>query len=197
MRRYFNRYPITRKKNISGTIVQISFKAEEISNSTLPGQFIQIRVSDNFIPLWPRPFSVFDIDKENGEISIILKIAGSGTNTLAEKKVGDSIGLLGPLGNGFEMPSNEGRIIMAAGGVGMPPLYLLSKQAIENGFPGDSIIFISGARSKAELFDSPELSELNADLRICTDDGSAGEKGTVVDVLNRILNDDDNYKVYR
>lgn len=196
MRRFVGRCPIIQKEKISSSIVKLSFKAEDIAKSVLPGQFVQIRVSDNFIPLWPRPFSVYDTDPEKGAISVILKIAGHGTNLLAEKKEGEALDILGPLGNGFDMPRIGGNIIMAAGGVGMPPLFLLSKIAIKNGFPSGSIIFISGARSKSELFNSHDLTDLNTGLHICTDDGSAGEKGTVVDILNQLLKSNGDYTVY-
>ncbi len=189
-------YPVTRKKILSGSIIQLTFKADDISKSVIPGQFVQIRVSDNFIPLWPRPFSIYDVDTRKGEISIIFKVAGYGTGLLAGKKEGDTVQILGPLGNGFPTPSNNGRIVMAAGGVGMPPLFLLSKFAIENGVPSKSITFISGARTKSELFDSVELAELDTDLNLCTDDGSAGEKGTVVDILEKILENKGDLTVY-
>jgi len=187
LRKFCGHYPVIQKKIISGLITQLTFKADNISKLAVPGQFVQVRVSDDFIPLWPRPFSIFDVDTQKGEVSIIFKIAGYGTNLLAKKKEGDSIQILGPLGNGFSIPPKNDRIIIAAGGIGMPPLFMLAKSSIVNGVPSKSIMFISGAKTKSELFDSPELIELDMDLHVCTDDGSAGEKGTVVDVLEKVL----------
>jgi dihydroorotate dehydrogenase electron transfer subunit len=196
LRKHCGLHPVIQKKKISGSIVKLTFKAEDIARSAVPGQFVQVRVSDNFIPLWPRPFSIYDVDTRKGEISIIFKLAGYGTNHLAGKKEGDTVQILGPLGNGFPVPSNNGRIIMAAGGIGMPPLFLLSKFAVENGVQSKSITFISGARTESELFDSVELKKLNTDLKVCTDDGSVGEKGTVVDMLEKILADISNLTVF-
>lgn len=196
MKKHCGSYTVTRKITISDSIVRLSFRAEEISMTAIPGQFVQIRVSENFSPLWPRPFSIYDVDTRKGEVSIIFKVAGYGTSLLAAKKEGDSIQMLGPLGNGFTIPAGENRIVMAAGGIGMPPLYLLSKIAIENGVPSKSICFISGARNKSELFNPVELTELKTDLRICTDDGSEGEKGTVVDILERTIENENNLTVY-
>ncbi|UCE66238.1 MAG: dihydroorotate dehydrogenase electron transfer subunit [Candidatus Zixiibacteriota bacterium] len=196
MRKSCGHYPVTRNIIISDSIIQLTFKADDISRSTVPGQFIQIRVSDNFIPLWPRPFSIYDVDTRKGEISIIFKVAGYGTGLLAGKKEGDTIQILGPLGNGFPIPSNDGGMVMAAGGTGMPPLFLLSKFAIENGVPSSSITFISGARTRTELFEPVELTELETDLNVCTDDGSAGEKGTVVDMLEKILENKSGFTIY-
>jgi len=196
LRKFCGRYPVTQHKKILGSIIQLTFKAESISKTAIPGQFIQVRVSDDFIPLWPRPFSVYDVDTRKGEISIIFKAVGYGTNLLAKKKVGETIQILGPLGNGFSVPDKSERIVMAAGGIGMPPLFLLAKISIEKGVPSKSITFISGARTESELFNSAELSELNTNLLICTDDGSAGEKGTVVDLLEKILADKNGAVVY-
>lgn len=196
MRRYCDHYPVTRKNVISDTIVQLSLEAAEISKTTVPGQFVQVRISDGPVPLWPRPFSIFDVDPDRGEISIIFKIAGHGTRILSEKKIGDRINIFGPLGNGFAIPRNGNSIIMAAGGVGLPPLYLLSRFSVDSGVPSKSIRFISGAKTASQLFDCSELKKLNNDLRICTDDGSAGEKGTVVDLLERMLDTDDDCLVY-
>ena len=168
----------------------------DISSLAKPGQFVQLKVDQNHNPLWPRPFSIFDINEKDGEISIIFKIAGRGTSTLAEKKEGDSVHIFGPLGNGFPLPDNSNKIIIASGGIGLPPLYLLSKYSIRNGTPPDSIIFISGAKTKDDLFDSEELRQLSVELYYCTDDGSRGEKGTVIDLLNDIVAKDNGVTVY-
>lgn len=196
MRKYCNNSAVTRKIRITDNIIRLDLRAEEISKSALPGQFIQVRVSDGFTPLWPRPFSIFDTDGEAGEISILLKIAGRGTSTLASKKEGDCLRIFGPLGNGFGLSHNGSKIIMAAGGVGLPPLYLLAKCLIEEGHPSKSILFISGAKKKSELFDCAELQRLNTNLVVCTDDGSEGEKGTVVELLEKRLEKDMDAVVY-
>ena len=196
MRKFYCDSIVTRKIYLSDNIIQLGLMAGEISNSALPGQFIQVKITDNYTPLWPRPFSIFDTDPEKEEISIILKIAGRGTSMLADKKERDRVRIFGPLGNGFKLSHNGSRIIMAAGGIGLPPLYFLAKRLIRDGCPSKSILFISGAKRKSELFDSPELSELNTDLYVCTDDGSAGDKGTVVDLLEKSLAKEEKPTVY-
>lgn len=196
MKKYANFYPILKREYISDIILKYTFGAMDISSSAKPGQFVQIKIGSGYDPLWPRPFSIFDINESDGEISIIFKIAGRGTDLLAQKKEGDSVHIFGPLGCGFALPDNSQKIIMAAGGVGLPPLYLLSRLSIENGLPPESIIFISGARTKSDLFKCEELEKLNVDLNYCTDDGSYGGKGTVVNLLNGILEKNNNVSVY-
>jgi len=79
---------------------------------------------------------------------------------------------------------------MVAGGVGLPPLYFLARETINSGYSAKKIVFISGARSKEEHFGGGKLAELGTDLRICTDDGSSGEKGTSLDLFEKIINGD-------
>jgi dihydroorotate dehydrogenase electron transfer subunit len=172
---------------ISGTVYKYTFQAPDIAASALPGQFVQIKVSEDYFPLWPRPFSIYDVDGREGNFEIIFKVFGRGTSRLARLCEGDNVHILGPLGNGFAPLSEKGHVIMAAGGVGMPPLYFLAKTSVTDGFSPGRITFISGARTKEDLFDDGGLSKLDLDSRICTDDASFGSPGTVVDLLETEL----------
>ncbi len=149
----------------------------------MPGQFIQVRTSESYVPLWPRPFSIHDVDPDRGRLTVVFKIFGQGTSLMAAKLPGQMIHLFGPLGNGFPMPQPGRKIVMAAGGVGLPPLYFLAKKAIEMGVSPADISFVSGARTEADLLEKDGLFALGLKPLICTDDGSAGLKGHVVDVL--------------
>ncbi len=187
MKKFSNYYPLLRKEKISQSILKFTFEAGDIARFANPGQFIQVRTSRDYFPLWPRPFSIHDADPGSGELSIIFKVFGCGTSQLAEIDIGREVYLLGPLGNGFHLLKDESNVIMAAGGVGMPPVFFLAKRSIQNGYPAERITFISGARNKDGLFNDAELSELGIDLHSCTDDGSFGVMGTVVDLLEKKL----------
>jgi dihydroorotate dehydrogenase electron transfer subunit len=189
-------FDIVRKEKISSSIYKFVFHSPEITSNTAPGQFVQIRTSDDYFPLWPRPFSVYDTDKERGEFAVIFKVFGCGTSQLADYSEGDKIHILGPLGNGFAPPGRRGKIIMAAGGVGLPPLYLLAKEAVGNGFSPHNIAFISGARTREDHFDDGRLAALGVDLKICTDDGSYGARGTVVDLLKMEIRENIGQTIY-
>lgn len=108
---------------------------------------------------------------------------------MAARTAGQLIHSLGPLGNSFPIPAPGRKIIMAAGGVGLPPLYFLSKRAIEQGAKSKDIMFIAGAKTKADLLEEKGLYDLGVELVTCTDDGSAGVKGNVVEALNGLLAD--------
>jgi dihydroorotate dehydrogenase electron transfer subunit len=102
---------------------------------------------------------------------------------MAAKIPGQEVHLFGPLGNGFPALATGQEIIMAAGGVGLPPLYFLAKKSIKAGFPSQKITFISGAKTRSELLDEKGFLDLGIKPIICTDDGSEGFKGTVVEFL--------------
>jgi dihydroorotate dehydrogenase electron transfer subunit len=187
LKKFSDYCPILKREKISQSIFKFTFEAGAIAKSANPGQFIQVRTSADYVPLWPRPFSICDADPGSGELSIIFKIIGCGTSQLANMQSGRKVHLLGPLGNGFRLLKDEPGVIMAAGGVGMPPLFFLAKRSIQDCYPAERITFIMGARAKDDLFDDAELSKLGIDPQICTDDGSFGARGTVVDLLEKEL----------
>ena len=176
-----------RKETVSPSIHKFTFEAADIASGASPGQFIQARSSDHCLPLWPRPFSIHDVDPARGLVTIMFRVYGSGTAQMATRSAGDLIHLFGPLGNSFPLPDGGREIIMAAGGVGLPPLYFLSKVAANLGASPEKILFIAGARTKLELLNEPGLFDLGLKPIICTDDGTAGRKGTVVETLRDLL----------
>lgn len=185
MRKFSGYYPLINREKLTESVYKFTFRAPEIASRSRPGQFIQIRTSDDYFPLWPRPFSINGVEDNRGEISVIFKVFGCGTAQMAGMDEGRQVHILGPLGNCFPILENEERAIMAAGGVGMPPLYFLARSAVNNGYPAEKIVFISGARTRDDLFDDRGLGQLGTTLRTCTDDGSIGERGTVVDLLEK------------
>ncbi|MEE9553785.1 MAG: dihydroorotate dehydrogenase electron transfer subunit [candidate division Zixibacteria bacterium] len=182
-------FQVTKKERISDSVYRLVFRSPDITASAKPGQFVQIRTSHDYFPLWPRPFSIYDTDLNTGEFSIIFKIFGCGTSKLANLAENDKIHILGPLGNGFDLIEGDKPVIMAGGGVGIPPLYFLTARSIDKGYPAENITFISGAKTKKDHFDDGRLADLGINLVVCSDDGSYGKSGTVVDMLENELND--------
>jgi dihydroorotate dehydrogenase electron transfer subunit len=194
--KYSGYYPIIDKETISPNLYKFTLKAADISAGARPGQFVQIKTSDNYFPLWPRPFSIYDTDPNTGQFSILFKVFGGGTSLMATRSAGQMIHVLGPLGNSFPLPKPKQKIIMAAGGVGLPPLYFLSRQSIDHGIRPENITFIAGAKTRGDLLEEKGLYDLGVNLITCTDDGSAGVKGNVVDALLPLLNKGNDTVVY-
>lgn len=137
-----------------------------------PGQFIAMYCEDG-TKLLPRPISICGIDAENGTLRVVYRIAGEGTRLFSEMKEGDSLEVLGPLGNGFTM--KEEKAIIVGGGIGIPPMLELAKQL------SCEKTVVLGYRD--ELFLKEEF-DTCADVVVATEDGSCGTKGTVIDAIN-------------
>jgi len=149
------------------------------------GQFFMLGVDKTLDPLLKRPFSLHR--KSGKDFQILYRVRGKATNILKDKRAGDTIEVLGPLGNGFPGLKStlnliQGKPILVAGGLGVAPLFSLA-ESIRDKKP----LFFLGAKSKKELLCANELKGIGIKPVISTDDGSAGRKGTVVDALNDFL----------
>ena len=185
--------PIRKLENITDTIYLLSFYCPDIANEAQPGQFVNIRATENVVPLWRRPFSIFDCDRKNGIVSMLIALRGQGTSILHSKKVGDSLNILGLLGNSFKIPDQNTHAILVAGGIGIAPLYFLAKELQLKNI--HTTIFY-GAQTAHELCYIDELQQLCSDLHLATDDGSRGTKGFVTDVLKNEIVKKSNDKKY-
>ena len=145
----------------------------------VPGQFYMLEVSKGMDPLLKRAFSLFRRTPEG--IQILYRIKGKGTSLLRDLKEGTAITLLGPLGNGYPLPSADQSPLVIAGGIGIASVFSLVEKLSKKAF-----VFY-GARIEEELFMSDALEKVYRELVVCTDDGSCGVKGTVVDVVRDFI----------
>ena len=109
----------------------LTLSCPEIANTTLPGQFVHLSVSD--LLAMRRPISVMSVDKVNGTFDLLYKIVGEGTRQLAERKIGDMLSVIGPIGNGFKMTDKKSPLLIG-GGVGMPPIIAIAQHIKDNNF---------------------------------------------------------------
>ena len=168
------------KKEIIVGIYKFSVKADEIVQLSRPGNFIEIRVTEGIDPFLRRPISIYNLDKENGILEFIFQVKGKGTNILSKKKIGDKIDIIGPLGFGTFNFDKFDKVAILGGGIGIFPLYELSKQAKQKGKVVHAYL---GFRNKELVMLEKEFKEVTNNLTICTDDGSYGEKGFAIDKL--------------
>ena len=119
---------IISQEMISPDIYSMWLSAGEIAGQAVPGQFISLYCEDSGRIL-PRPISICEIDKEKGALRIVYRIAGAGTTEFSQKQAGETIDILGPLGNGFPMEATKGkRVFLMGGGIGIPPMLETAKQ---------------------------------------------------------------------
>ncbi len=113
---------ITNIRFLSDELFVLTMESPYIVNTAKPGQFVNIKVNNLGIPLLRRPFSIFNVQKNS--FSLLIKIVGRGTKILSEYKPGQSLNILGPLGNGF--PTFKAPILVG-GGTGIAPLNFYAK----------------------------------------------------------------------
>ena len=149
----------------------------EAAESAGPGQFISMYTNDGS-KLLPRPISICEIDKGNGLLRVVYRVTGenTGTKQFSEMKAGDTLPIIGPLGNGFPLETAAGKkAFLMGGGIGVPPILELAKQL-------DCEKQIVVGYRDAQTFLKEEF-EKNGALYISTEDGSVGTKGNVMDAI--------------
>ena len=110
---------------------KIVLDAPRIAKQAQPGQFVNIRVSDKYNPFLRRPFSIHNI--EDKKIVVLYKIVGKATEILSQKKTGNRLDILGPLGNGFDFNSKPMQnAILVTGGMGVAPLIFLAEKLVHS-----------------------------------------------------------------
>lgn len=148
----------------------------DMAKEALPGQFVCL-YPKNESTLLPRPISICEVDKEQGRLRMVYRIAGVGTREFSAYVQGDTIAVLGVLGNGFPVEKAEGKsVFLIGGGIGIPPMLELAKV-----MKADKKI-LTGYRN-GDLFLKEDL-EKYGQVYVATEDGSAGTKGTVMDAIS-------------
>lgn len=168
------------KNMLKDDIYHFKVKAPEIANKAKPGNFIEIRVSNTTAPFLRRPISIYNLEKDKGIVEFIFQVKGEGTKILAGKKIGDKIDILGPLGFGTFKYEGYQKIAVIGGGIGVFPLYELSKCAKKD---CKNINIYLGFRNKEYVVLEEEFKNVSDKLIITTDDGTYGKSGFAINFL--------------
>lgn len=144
----------------------------EAAKEAKPGQFISVYSKDGS-RLLPRPISICEADADEGRLRIVYRIAGAGTKEFSSFESGDSIEIMGPLGNGF--PQEGENVFLIGGGIGIPPMLELAKNL------NCEKQMVLGYRDE-NLFLKDEF-EAYGEVFVATEDGSVGTKGNVLDAI--------------
>ncbi len=159
----------------------IGLKAPWLAKKSQPGQFVMCRIPNADL-LWGRAFSIYDV--RGDEVLLLYKVMGKGTRILVEKKAGEKVEVIGPLGNQFSPPKPDQFVLLVGGGVGLPPLYFYAKTYSQ--FASQMRVMI-GARNQANVILEKEFKQLGCQVEVATEDGSLGLKGFVTELLKNSL----------
>lgn len=145
---------------------------------TRPGQFVNLKLNGFFLR---RPFSVYDWDDE-GDMSLIYKAVGVGTEAMTKLIAGQRLDVLTGLGNGFDIDKAGPRPLLIGGGAGVPPLYGLAK-ALLKACPERQVQVLLGFNRRRDVILTNAFHALGAEVYLITADDPPGERGVVTDVL--------------
>ena len=168
-------YEITRNEMLAPNVYRMILNGDTSALSR-PGQFVNIKLDGLFLR---RPISVCDYDSKS--ITLIYKVVGAGTEQMATMQLGEKLDMLVGLGNGFDTSLSGKNPLLIGGGVGIPPLYKLCKNLIEEGKKPTVIL---GFNTKDEIFYNDEFEKSGATVKVTTVDGSYGIKGFVTDAMD-------------
>lgn len=163
-------------ERLSDKHVLLRLGSEKELPEMLPGQFVEVRVDNEPGTFLRRPISINFVDRQAGELWLLVAAVGGGTRHMASLKAGDTLNCVLPLGNGFTMPADASeRVLLVGGGVGVAPLLYMGA---EMKAAGCEPVFLLGARTAADLLER-DLFERYGRVYVTTEDGSDGERGFV------------------
>ncbi len=177
VRKKKERVPILSQEMLADGIFSMWIKTDA-ARSARPGQFMSVYTNDGS-KLLPRPISICEADEERRRVRIVYRVTGEDTGTaqLSHMKAGDSLSVIGPLGNGFPYEKARGRkVLLLGGGIGVPPILELARR-IESVRKQIVVGYRDGNTFLEESF------RQNGEVYISTEDGSAGTKGNVMDAV--------------
>lgn len=173
---------VVSQKQIADGIFDLVLQTKEIATHAKAGQFVSV-YSNDASKLLPRPISLCGIDREAGTLRLVYRVTGekTGTEEFSKLEAGDSIRIMGPLGNGFTVEPGK-KAFLIGGGIGVPPMLQLAKEIKASGVAEFQTIM--GYRN-AQTFLLDEFKE-HGDAFAATEDGSVGTKGNVIDAIKAL-----------
>ena len=156
---------------LASDVYSMWLKVGEMATQARPGQFVSVYVNDGS-KLLPIPISICEIEQEGGRLRIVYRVVGFGTDAFSRCQEGDSLQVMGPLGNGYDL--KDKKAILVAGGIGIQPMLELAKQL------DCEKTIVLGYRDA--LFLNEEFKQYGK-VVISTEDGSAGIRGNVIDAI--------------
>lgn len=182
------------KKEEFGSHVRFTLETPQIAAQSAPGQFVMVKVSDTGHPLLRRPLCVHA--RAGRTISLYFDVMGLGTRLLAQKRPGDKLDLVGPLGRGFSVGTpakDDETVLLVGGGRGIAPLYFLADELHRAGF---KVRVLYGCKTIDDLKLKDLLRAACWESSFATDDGSCDYQGFVTDLMEKEIARDKPARIY-
>ena len=170
-------FTVTENVKIAPSVYKMRLESDMLA-ITKPGQFINIKLDGFYLR---RPISVYDLDEKG--VTIIYKVVGKGTEYMAALGKGTRLDILTGLGNGYDVSCAGDAPLLLGGGLGVPPMYLLTKTLLAE---DRTVTAVLGFNKKEEIFCADEFEKLGAKVIVTTADGSYGVKGLVTDAMKEL-----------
>ena len=169
---------VVSQKQIGTGIYDLTIQTKEIAAAAKAGQFVSV-YSNDASKLLPRPISLCGIDRKAGPLRLVYRVTGehTGTEEFSRLQAGDTMKIMGPLGNGFTVEKGR-KTFLIGGGIGVPPMLQLAKEMKD---AGENFQIVMGYRD-AGTFLLDEFKEQGESF-VATEDGSVGTKGNVLDAI--------------
>ena len=180
-------FRIARKEALRPTVTLYEIEAPLVAKKAQPGQFIILRVDEKGERI---PITIHDYDPEKGTVTIIVQTVGATTEKLRHLNAGDSIqDFVGPLGKATETEGKH-KVCVVGGGVGCAIAYPVLKKFHDCGAEVHAVI---GFKNKDLVILEDEFRAASSVLKVCTDDGSYGQKGVVTEALKELIDAGNQY----
>ncbi len=195
-----HRYTVLSNEPVAEGVNRLRIESD-VARTIRPGQFMNLQVLGDASHLLRIPLSFKRADAEKNEVELLFAVVGEGTQRLAKMAVGESSTLVGPSGRGWWLPEREGRALLVAGGIGLPPVLAAASMLAAAGVGFDAII---GART-ASMLVHPDVDDVvgygiadgAADasggydpermVLVATDDGTAGHAGFTTEIMSKLV----------
>lgn len=171
-------FRLEKNEEIAKGIFDFVLYNPQLAEITKEGQFAHVKVGNKTLR---RPISICDADNER--IRLVFQVKGEGTEILSKAKVGDELDIICPLGHGFDIQKGK-KYCLIGGGIGVPPMLYCAKTA-------ENPAVITGFRNKDLVILQDDFKKYTDEVYLVTDDGTAGEKGFVTDVLKKKIDEVD------
>jgi len=173
--------PVVSQDQTGESIYTLTIVSKEIAREAQPGQFAHLRCGKSADPLLRRPLSINDVERDKGTVTFSYQVVGKGTQLLSELKAGETLDVIGPLGQGFKTDLRGKKVGIIGGGMGIAPLIFLGRELSRE----NQVQAFWGGRSEGLL--PPFVTAVEFPYAIATDDGSSGRKGLVTELVAESL----------